>query len=509
MATSTRRPRSGSHLVKRGDTYHYRRAVPADARAAFDCWEVTRSLHTSSETEAQRLEKAHDVEFERRLREIRQARNPEYVAEQITNNIRLTNAGRVLRGGFGMTGRIVAADLSVDDQEKVRTTVAGYLEKLRDQGEEVQSLFQEIGDLLAKPVGGEVLPQLRAAMRSMASHYVPESEQIQPAVAAAPIPGFCAFRTIFEKWEKEQRPASKTIYSWKKIIGKLVAHSRGVASVTEGQLMAWNAASLTEQDVIAWKDALVSSKLNPTTIGNHLTILRTIYHYASRNRLVDPGVANGVCGVRFKAKKKPGTKRRGYTEVEARAILIAARQERDPVLRWSPWLAAHMGARIDEICGGMVADIETIDGVPCFHIRLDHRGEDAAIKSENAERTVPIHTAVIAEGFLDYVAGLPKEGPLFPDLKPDRFGRRGGNGSKRVGRWIRDRLKITDPRKAPSHSWRHRFRTLLRNPELQIGEDVVDYLCGHGGTGGEGRKYGEYAVAAVATIRKLPSVGPE
>jgi hypothetical protein len=58
--------------------------------------------------------------------------------------------------------------------------------------------------------------------------------------------------------------------------------------------------------------------------------------------------------------------------------------------------------------------------------------QDAELKSENAERMIPIHSALHKGGFFRYLDGLPMNGPLFPGLKPDRFGRRGGNGSKRV-----------------------------------------------------------------------------
>jgi len=79
MAVSlARRPRSGSHPVKRGEIYHYRRAVPQDVRAAFDGKsEVTRSLDTSNEAEARRLEKKLDVQFEERLHRARDAANPD------------------------------------------------------------------------------------------------------------------------------------------------------------------------------------------------------------------------------------------------------------------------------------------------------------------------------------------------------------------------------------------------------------------------------------------------
>jgi hypothetical protein len=86
------------------------------------------------------------------------------------------------------------------------------------------------------------------------------------SVASAMVPGYCTFGTIFEKWQDEMKPASKTVYSWKKIIGKLVAYLRHVPSATEDEMMVWNAASVTEHDVIAWKDSLVAAGLDPTTI---------------------------------------------------------------------------------------------------------------------------------------------------------------------------------------------------------------------------------------------------
>jgi hypothetical protein len=70
MAGQSRRPRSGSHLIRRGDTYYYRRVVPQDARATFGKSEVVVCLRTTSEGEAKRLEKHHDVEFERRLQQV-------------------------------------------------------------------------------------------------------------------------------------------------------------------------------------------------------------------------------------------------------------------------------------------------------------------------------------------------------------------------------------------------------------------------------------------------------
>src|ERR1700730_8391977 len=65
--------RSGHHRELIVNTW-YRRVVPPDVRDVFGVTKVKKSLGTSSETEAKRLEKIHDVEFEERLRQARGAR---------------------------------------------------------------------------------------------------------------------------------------------------------------------------------------------------------------------------------------------------------------------------------------------------------------------------------------------------------------------------------------------------------------------------------------------------
>jgi integrase len=101
--------------------------------------------------------------------------------------------------------------------------------------------------------------------------------------------------------------------------------------------------------------------------------------------------------------------------------------------------------------------------------------EAGSIKTAGSERIVPLHPAIIEAGFLQYVSSL-RSGPIFPALPPDRFGKRGGNGTKVIGQWVR-RLGLTDKRVSPSHSWRHRFKTLSRRHELMA--DIVNAITGH------------------------------
>jgi integrase len=150
-------------------------------------------------------------------------------------------------------------------------------------------------------------------------------------------------------------------------------------------------------------------------------------------------------------------------------------------------------------------DVASIDGIPCLHVRLDHREAGAELKTVTSERVVPLHRALVDEGFLEYVGSLPKDGPLFPNLTPDRFGRRSGNGTKRIGRWVRgDKVGITDHRKAPNHSWRHRFKSECRDAWLP--DEVKNALLGHD-DGSAAQDYGEFYIRTVLyeAITKIKS----
>src|SRR5205823_1737119 len=94
-------------------------------------------------------------------------------------------------------------------------------------------------------------------------------------------------------------------------------------------------------------------------------------------------------------------------------------------------------------------------------------------KNDGSVRKIPLHSKLIAEtGFLKYVESLPKDGPLFPDLADGRYGR-SGTATKSIGRWLRavqreaGVLLVEEPRFAPNHSWRHRFKSEAR----RVGED--------------------------------------
>jgi integrase len=167
-------------------------------------------------------------------------------------------------------------------------------------------------------------------------------------------------------------------------------------------------------------------------------------------------------------------------------------------VRWCQWVAWATGSRVSEIAEASTKDICQIGGMWCIKILLDDREEAAELKNEEAHRIVALHSALICEGFLDFVAEVCREygeGPLFPMLQPNRDGRRGNPASRQISRWMRNKLKIKDKRIAPNHSWRHTFESVHRNElEPPTREDTVNNITGRSQGGASGRHYGIYEI---------------
>jgi integrase len=189
-------------------------------------------------------------------------------------------------------------------------------------------------------------------------------------------------------------------------------------------------------------------------------------------------------GFKYKKPEKPNRdKPRGFRAEEERVILAAALTETKPLWRWSPFVQRHTGVRLEELVGAAARDVTTMrcpvgngwEDVPVLHVRLDHR-DRSSIKNIGSERMVPLHPD-IAEGFLAYARSVPQDGPLFPNLPIDKYGKRSHAATKSMSYWIK-RLGLTDPRIEPTHSWRHRFKTLCRGV---MDEEAHDALTGHKG----------------------------
>ncbi len=165
-----------------------------------------------------------------------------------------------------------------------------------------------------------------------------------------------------------------------------------------------------------------------------------------------------------------------------------------------PLIGLFSGMRLNEICQLDVADIRKIDDIECFVITCDASigSTEKRLKTENAERLVPIHPTLIDIGFLKYVATrrVSGRGKLFPDLSVASTGYYSDNFSKWFSRFL-EKAGAKRPRTS-FHSFRHNFRDALR--EARIPKDITHALGGWANENGDGdataENYGRGYLAA-------------
>jgi hypothetical protein len=259
---------------------------------------------------------------------------------------------------------------------------------------------------------------------------------------------------------------------------------------------------VTSDDLIRYKTASLLKDINPRTgkpyesktVETHLATIRTMFELARTHDKIDSDPADHKA-LRHKGKTRPENKRKTFTDDERRRILLAAR-DAEPAIRWSTWIGHFSGARNAEIFEADTRDIEEhspeYDGGPVFHIRLDHRSDKMRLKvDEISPRPTPLHSAIVSEGFLNYVEWVRRtyhdgaDGPLFPMLKLDTDGRRNDRGTDLVNGWLHNVVE-TDK---TFYSHRHTFKTMARWPVME--EETHDAITGHS-TGKVGREYGYY-----------------
>jgi hypothetical protein len=235
------RVRSGTHLRLRGRVWWYRRDVPKDVRKLLECTAVWKSLETSDENEAKRLEKVEDVKFERRLRWARDSADPEkrrsravanFIDQVRPGSIRV---GNISRGAGGM-GFYLSNAVCEEDQRAVSNGITSILDEHGTQLSKATTLLREIAAILPG-LPQDAWERCQRDVLSVVQHYALPTTNAPSTVEA---PEICFWGVIFDTWEKETKPTSRTIYSWKRIVRKLVAHQARTPKLTVEQAMAWS-----------------------------------------------------------------------------------------------------------------------------------------------------------------------------------------------------------------------------------------------------------------------------
>jgi integrase len=132
-----------------------------------------------------------------------------------------------------------------------------------------------------------------------------------------------------------------------------------------------------------------------------------------------------------------------------------------------PLIGCYSGMRIEEICQMHVSDVKYLDDIWLFDI---NREMGKKLKNDSSVREVPIHSALIEFGFLDYVQELRDEGEtlLFPNLlSPPNENTGDFSFSNSVTVWFGRLLKKLEIKTEflVFHSFRHTFSNSYKQIE--------------------------------------------
>ncbi|WP_165491076.1 tyrosine-type recombinase/integrase [Lichenihabitans psoromatis] len=325
-----------------------------------------------------------------------------------------------------------------------------------------------------------------------------------PPFAAPPsqVPGLTGCETIaglFERWKAEyaDKRAPSTIRRYGPSVASLnkFVKGRDIRAVTQDDMHDW---AKHRRDV----EGIGAGTVN----GNDLVAAATLFSWAMTRDGGRLRLDNPVVGVKLELPKRQTIRERTFRPDEIRTILLAARAvNRDPRYpkasasrRWTPWICAYTGARIQEVCWLSKEDIWCQAGI--WVMRFPQTKDGFA-------RVVPVHSELEREGLIRFVESSGS-GLLFVGDVAQKPGASRSPQELRAAElaaWIRTQADL-EPGLSPNHSWRHTFVT--RAEGAGISKRHSNAITGHNKRRDASDGYFSPGVAQLKTeIEKLPAFG--
>ena len=402
-----------SNLVKRGSAYHARLYVPEDLAGIFGRTEIHRSLRTSNIKEANAL--------------IRTLRSQ---AEANFNAIR----HRMLLG--------------MPHEEAVTAAQAFYVSQL--------------------PRTRQPRPLDRTSDSSLGSNFAVASGLVRV------IEAFIADRR--SNWEpKTLLMHSATLRLFAEIVG-----DRAIDTITRADCRRFRDV-LTQlppnmskrfrgqgiEQVLAQRPTPMSSK----NANKGLSVVSALFNWATREGLITESPARALT---VPINRRADSERDVFSHDDLRRLFAALDSPDQGARYWLPRIALYSGARLEEIAQLEVADLRQEQGIWCFDI--NSRG-DKKLKTANSERLVPLHSALLRLGLVEYRNRTSEisEKRLWPDLKRGNDGFLSSPFSKWFGR-MKKSVGLINP-KLTFHSFRHTFVNAMKQAGVE--EIAIREIVGH------------------------------
>lgn len=216
--------------------------------------------------------------------------------------------------------------------------------------------------------------------------------------------------------------------------------------------------------------------LDLSTVNNYLLAWSAFFNWSKRQRYTLEDFSNDLSQ---ETRNKKDSFRRPFKQDELKqlfesAYYSSARYD-EAYKYWIPMLLLYTGGRLNEFCQLLVEDIIIEDSLPCLLI-WDDEVHRQRLKDESSRRMIPIHSKLIAAGFLEFVESMRRQKAikLFPKLD---------NGTEKhnklAGNWFNRHMineGVKNGRGLDCHSFRHTAIGLWKN--ANVDERWAAAICG-------------------------------
>lgn len=224
-----------------------------------------------------------------------------------------------------------------------------------------------------------------------------------------------------------------------------------------GQKRMYSGKTFTElRDMNAGKE-----RLHSRSSGNYLRLVNDLMNHAKAKKLITVNPYDASV-IKENRHKDDSENYRSFSADELRTLFGSAahndKSTYDTGEWWIPMVGLYSGARLAELVMLRTEDVVTVNGVDCLRVTSTSQRD---LKNKWSKRDIPIHPKLIELGFMTFVERKRKRGKtmLFDEVvvraqdPSDSFG-------KRFGRKLDD-IGLVDPLLV-FHSFRHTFVGALR-----------------------------------------------
>lgn len=523
---------STPHLVKRGQAFYFRRAVPEGLTKLVGSREVKASLRTSDpvtgKIRARVLSTALDISF-RVLREVRMMTNEailERARDYFSTALSKSLEYALLLPSDPVWDRHSEISYLKDHEAELRERLAtqNFTPSVQSDALELLGIPQPAGNFKASESFQYACNAVARAKienaRILAAQFSGEYDKTLPldpwfkgivATGLPPLPGeqpspsektFAAIAEIFFAFKSKTDWAPKTAADLKRVIAlasNIIGGDRPIASIDIEDVKSIrdalsslppNFMKVAANNGISVQGAIAANisgaALSTKTQDKYFKMFRQLLIWACNEGYINkiPGAGIKVAGAN---KLVPGELRDPYSLDQLKKIFNSpfCTGHKSPVVRhkpgnlivrdgkfWGPLIALYSGMRMGEIIQLLASDIKCENHVWFFDVS---KGEGKSLKTVSSKRRVPIHRILIDLGLLDYLGNFSGNERVFPDIEKGKDGYHSHNFSKWWGRYARH-IKVATPKTA-FHSFRHNFVEALRACESP--EYVNKALLGH------------------------------